>query len=152
MKTKLKIFGNPKRSKLFRNQMAIAEVINYKVWVILSAQLHYPIKIRSKVHTSFWATKHCKLYSTVQGHVYRGIPPNIMFNMFDALMASMFGKLVHNFDVKLTGLLQHTGHILRVKVTTNNMITIEQCSRFPPSTVYQISALCFVNRLHNVKK
>ena len=64
MKTKVMIFGNPKRSKLYFNEKVIEEVSNYKYLVISSARQNYPTKIRSKVHTSFWATKLWKLYLT----------------------------------------------------------------------------------------
>ena len=41
--------------------------------------------------------------------------------------------------------------MLHVKATTNNVITVGECGKFPPSTYCQISALCFLNRLHHME-
>ena len=40
--------------------------------------------------------------------------------------------------------------MLRVEATTGNIITTGECGKFPPSTACQISALCYVNRLHHM--
>ena len=41
--------------------------------------------------------------------------------------------------------------MLHVKATTNNVITVGECDRFPPNTYCQVSALCFLNRLHHME-
>ena len=85
------------------------------------------------------------------------LPPNIMLNLFDALIKPIliYGSDVWEIKSKLWGeadkiFLRYIQCILRVKATTSNIMTTGECGRFPPSTACQIAVLCFTNRLHHM--
>ena len=86
------------------------------------------------------------------------LPTDIMFNLFDVLIKPIliYGSDVWGLRSELWGtidkvFLQYSRCMLHVKATTNNVITVGECGRFPPSTYCQISALCFLNRLHHME-
>ena len=81
-----------------------------------------------------------------------------MFNLFDVLIkpiliygSDVWGLRSDLLDTIDNVFLQYSRCMLHVKATTNNIITAGECGRFPPSTYCQISALCYLNRLHTME-
>ena len=156
MKTKVMVFGNPKRSKVFFNEKCIEVVNKYKYLgnIISSTRLRNqdPLKNTHKFlnDRAMKAIFHMKRKVKSIGE----LPPDIMLNLFDALIKPIlvYGSDVWGIKCKLWGeadktFLQYARCMLRVKATTSNTITTGECGKFPPSTACQISALCYVNRL-----
>ena len=85
------------------------------------------------------------------------LPPVVLFNLFDVLLKPIltYGSYVWGIKSKLwceidKVFLQYSRCILRVKATTSNVITTGEVGELPPITTCQMSALCFVNRLHHM--
>ena len=160
IKTKIMVFGNPKRSKIHFNSVDIDEVTDYKYLgnIISSTRLPYqdPLKktykfLSDQARKAIFSMSH-KIKSIGE------LPIDIMFNLFDALIKPI---LIYDSDVwglrsELWGTIdkvffQYSRCMLHVKATTNNIITVGECGRFPPSTYCPISALCYLNRVHNME-
>ena len=85
------------------------------------------------------------------------LPPNIMLNMFDALIKPIliYGSYVWGIKSELWGeadkiFLRYIRCILWVTSSTCNVMNTWECGRFLSSTACQISVLCFTNRLHHM--
>ena len=88
MKTKVMVFGNPKRSKIFFNQNCIEEVKNYKYLgnIISSTRLHNQDPLKSTYKSL--SDQAMKVVFNMRRKVKSigELPPNIMLNLFDALI------------------------------------------------------------------
>ena len=160
MKTKFMVFGKPiDTSKLSFNSKFIEEVKEYKYLGNIISSIKQPQQdpfTRSYAFLCDQARKAlfsmtCKIKTI--GH----LPPEIMFNLFDALIKPIltYGSDVWGFRSTLWGtvdkvFLQFSRCILHVKGTTSNIITVGECGRLPPSTSCQISALRYINRLYHM--
>ena len=159
IKTKVMVFGNPKKSKLHFNAVSIDEVTDYRYLgnIISSIRLlkHDPLK----THVNSYVTRQGRLYSTWQVKIrpIGTLPGDIMFNLFDVLIKPIlvYGSDVWGLKSKLldsiyTFFFQYSRCILHVKATINNIIIMGECGRFPPSAHCHISPLCYLNRLHHM--
>ena len=159
MKTKVMVFGNPKRSKKNFNQKCIEEVKNYKYLGNIISSTRLPNQDPLKSTYKFLSDQAMKAVFNMRRKVTSigELPPNIMLNLFDALIKPIliYGSDVWGIKSKLWGeadkiFLRCIRCILRVKATTNNIMTTGECGRFSPSTACQIAVLCFTNRLHHM--
>lgn len=81
-----------------------------------------------------------------------------MFHIFDSLVKPI---LVYGSDVwgvnSASGIavdkvfMNFMKHILGVKMTTSNIMTIGECGRAPPSVYCNINTLCYLNRLEKMQ-
>ena len=160
MKTKFMVFGKPiDTSKLPFNSKFIEEVKEYKYLGNIISSIKQPQQdpfMRSYAFLCDQARK--ALFSmTCKTKTIGHLPPEIMFNLFDALIKPIltYGSDVWGFRSTLWGtvdkvFLQFSRCILHVKATTSNIITVGECGRLPPSTSCQISALRYINRLYHM--
>ena len=160
IKTKIMVFGNPKRSKIHFNSVDIDEVTDYKYLGNIISSTRLPNQDPLKKTYKFLSDQARKAIFSMS-HKIKSIgelPIEIMFNLFDVLIKPIliYGSDVWGLRSELWGtidkvFLQYSRCMLHVKATTNNIITVGECGRFPPSTYCQISALCYLNRLHNME-
>ena len=156
IKTKVMVFGNPKKSKLDFNAVSIEEVTDYKYLGNIISSIWLPKQDPLKNTCQFLCEQARKaiLYITSKIRTIGNLPGDIMFNLCDVLIKPIlvYGSDVWGLKSKLWGsiakvFLQYYRCILHVKATTNNIITTWECGRFLPSAYCHISALCYLNRL-----
>ena len=160
IKTKIMVFGNPKRSKIHFNSVDIDEVTDYKYLGNIISSTRLPNQDPLKKTYKFLSDQARKAIFSMS-HKIKSIgelPIEIMFNLFDVLIKPIliYGSDVWGLRSELWGtidkvFLQYSRCMLHVKATTNNIIAVGECGRFPPRTYCQISALCYLNRLHNME-
>ena len=159
IKTKIMVFGNPKRSKIRFNSMEIDEVTDYKYLDNIITSTKLPNQDPLKKTYKFLSDQARKAVFSMSHKIKTigELPTDIMFNLFDVLIKAIliYGSDVWGLRSELWGtidkvFLQYSRCMLHVKATANNVITVGECGRFPPSTYCQISALCFLNRLHHM--
>ena len=154
MKTKFMVFGKPiDTSKLSFISKFIEEVKEHKYLGNIISSIKQPQQdpfTRSYAFRCDQARRPlssmtCKIKTI--GH----LPPEITFNLFDALIKPIltYGSDVWGFRATLWGtvdkvFLQFSRCILHVKATTSNIITVGECGRLPTSTSCQISALRYI--------
>ena len=140
MKTKVMVFGNPKRSKIFFNQKCIEEVKNYKYLGNIISSTRLPNQDPLKSTYKFLSDQAMKAVFNMRRKVKSigELPRNIMLNLFDALIKPIliYGSDVWGINSKLWGeadkiFLRYIRCILLVKATTNNIMTTGDCGRFP---------------------
>ena len=154
------VFGNPKRSKIRFNSMDIDEVTDYKYLgnIISSTRLANQDPLKNTYKFLSDQARKAIFSMSYKIKTIGELPIDIMFNLFDVLIKPIliYGSDVWALRSELWGtndkvFLQYSRCMLHVKATTNNIITAGECGKFPPSTYCQISALCYLNRLHNME-
>ena len=160
IKTKVMVFGNPKRSKIHCNSADIDEVTDYKYLGNIVSSTRLPNQDPLKKTYKFSSDQARKAIFSMS-HKIKSIGElsiEIMFNLFDVLIKPIliYGSDVWGLRSELWGtidkvFLQYSRCMLHVKATTNNIITVLEYGRFPSSTYCPISALCYLNRLHNME-
>ena len=85
------------------------------------------------------------------------IPPDILLNPFDLMIkpiltygSEVWGSRMVSWDLHDKMFLHCVRCIMHVKATTSNVITIDECEKFPPGTYCHISTLCYMNRLYHI--
>ena len=160
IKTKIMVFGNPKRSKIRFNSMEIDEVTDYKYLGNIITSTKFPNQDPLKKTYKFWSDQAREAVFSMSHKIKTigELPTDITFDLFDVLIKPIliYGSDVWGLRSELWGtidkvFLQYSRWMLHVKATTNNVITVGECGKFPPSTYCQISALCFLNRLHHME-
>ena len=154
------VFGNPKRSNIFFNEKCTEEINKYKYLGNIISSTRLPNQDSLKNTHKFLGDQAMKAIFHMKRKIKSigELPPDIMLILLlDALIKHIlvYGNDVWGIKCKLwveadKTFLQYARCILRVKATTSNIITTGKCGKFPPSTVCQISALCYVNRLHHM--
>ena len=159
IKTKVMVFGNPKKSKLHFNTVSIEEVTDYKYLGNIISSIRLPKQDPLKNTCQFLCDQATKATFNMTSKIKTigNLSGDIMFNLFEVLIKPIlvYGSDVWGLKSKLwdsidTVFLQYSRCILHVKATTSNIITTGECGRFPPSTYCHISALCYLNRLHHM--
>ena len=109
MKTKIMVFGNPNRSKVFFNEKCIEEVNKYKYLGNIISSTRLPNQDPLKNTHKFLSDRAMEAIFHMKRNVKSigELPPDIMLNLFDALikpMAAMFGESNASSVAKLTKL------------------------------------------------
>ena len=88
MNTKVMVFGNPKRSKIFFNQKCIEEVKNCKYLGNIISSTRLPNQDPLKSTYKFLSDQAMKAVFNMRRKIKSigELPPNIMLNLFDALI------------------------------------------------------------------
>ena len=114
----------------------------------------------------------CETYPYLCGQAQRAIfdirqrlrnispaPPTVMMKLNEMLIKpiSVYGSDVWGYNKKGLAqidkvMLHYCRCALNVKASTSNVITVGECGILPPSVYSQISALCFLNRLHHMSE
>ena len=141
------VFGKPIDTSSF-NLKFIEEVKKYRYQGNIISSIKQPQQDHFTRNYAFLCDQARKaVYSmTCKIKTNWHLPPEIMFNLFDALITILtYGTDVWGFRSTLWGtvdkvFLQFSRCILHVKATTSNIFTVGECGRLPPSTSCQISA------------
>ena len=159
IKTKVMIFGNPKKSKLLFNSAEIDEVIDYKYLGNIISSIRLPRQDPLKKTCTFLCDQARKASFSMTSKIKTigKLPVHVMLNLFDVLVKPIliYGSDVWGIKSKLWDssdkvFLQYARYLLHVKATTSNVITTGECGSLPPSMNCQIAALCYLNRLHHM--
>ena len=85
------------------------------------------------------------------------VPPKVMFKSFNTVVKPIliYGCNVWGCNRNRTSMvdkvmLRFCRCVLNVKATTSNIMVYGECGMLPPSIYCNVSAMCYINRLHHV--
>ena len=85
------------------------------------------------------------------------VPPNVMFKLFNTVVKPIliYGSDVWGCNRNGTSMLDKVmlrfcRCFLNVKATTSNIMVYGECGMLPPSLYCNVSAMCYINRLHHM--
>ena len=85
------------------------------------------------------------------------VPPKVMFKLFNTVVKPIliYGSDVWGCNRNGTSMvdkvmLRFCRCVLNVKATTSNVMVYGECGMLPPSVYCNVSAMCYINRLHHM--
>ena len=153
------VFGRVNTDNLCFNGKPIEEVSTYKYLVNVISKIQNP---GQDIFTQNYSRLSNQARKAVFGlkrkiQMIGQIPPHMMFELFEKMITPIL-----SYGSDIWGLNQGSSEaldkvflyfvrcVLQIKGNTNNVITLRECGRVPPSVSCRASTICFMNRVSSM--